>query len=99
MPKTYDYVVASPFSNYDFLGHRMRELCGQMGLTFFFVDDIWVAEFLAKLEAEEISAKVLLDLTANQILPADPYTRLARAAKAQGTHVIDDPAGCVADRL
>ena len=91
MPETYDYVVASPFSNYDFLGHRMRELCGQMGLSFFFVDDVWVKEFHAKLEAREIAVKVLLDLTANQQLPDDPYTRLAMAAKAQGARVIDDP--------
>lgn len=91
MPKTYEYVVASPFSNYDFFGHRMRELCGQMGLSFYFVDDTWLTEFLAKLEAKEIAVSVMLDLTANQILPDDPYTRLARVAKAQGTRVIDDP--------
>jgi len=91
MRKTYDYVISSPFSNYDFLGHRMRELCGQMGLSFFFVDDIWIKEFLAKLEAREVSVKVLLDLTANQVIATDPYTRLARVAMAQGADVIDDP--------
>ena len=91
MTKTYDYVLSSPFSNYDFLGHRMRELCGQMGLSFFFVDDEWVKEFSAKLEAKEIGVRVLLDLTANQTQPNDPYTRLARAAKSQGAHLIDDP--------
>lgn len=91
MPKAYDYVVSSPFSNYDFFGHRMRELCGQMGLSFFFVDDVWIEEFLGKLEAKEVSVRVLLDMTANQVIAKDPYTRLARAAKAKGAHVIDDP--------
>ena len=28
--KTYDIVLSSPFSNYDFFAHKMRELCGQM---------------------------------------------------------------------
>ena len=35
MAVTYDIVLASPFHNYDFFAHRMRELCGQLGLTFF----------------------------------------------------------------
>ncbi len=26
--KTYDIVLSSPFSNYDFFAHKMRELCG-----------------------------------------------------------------------
>jgi hypothetical protein len=91
MTKVYDYVLSSPFSNYDFFAHRLRELCGQMGLSFFFVDDVWVHEFLAKLEAKEISVRFLLDLTANQVLANDPYTRLARLAKTQGAYVVDDP--------
>ena len=47
--KTYDIVLSSPFSNYDFFAHKMRELCGQMDLTFFLADDVWVHEFLGKL--------------------------------------------------
>ena len=45
--KTYDIVLSSPFSNYDFFAHKMRELCGQMDLTFFLADDVWVHEFWA----------------------------------------------------
>ncbi len=47
--KTYDIVLSSPFSNYDFFAHKMRELCGQMDLTFFLADDVWVHDFLGKL--------------------------------------------------
>ncbi len=91
MSTTYDIVLSSPFHNYDFFAHRMRELCGQMGLTFFAVDDIWVNEFLKKLLTKEIRVRVLYDLTANQAVPGDPYLRLARETKLQGGHVIDDP--------
>ena len=69
----------------------MRELCGQNNLTFFFCNDTWVNEFQQKLEAHEVEAKVLLDLTANQTLETDPYVRLAQEVKRHGGHVIDDP--------
>ena len=91
MSATNDIVLSSPFHNYDFFAHRMQELCGQMGLTFFAVDDIWVNDFLHKLETKDIRVRVLYDLTANQAVPGDPYFRLAREAKLQGGHVIDDP--------
>jgi len=87
----YDIVVSSPYSNYDFFTHKMQELCGQWSLTFFMVDDTWVNEFYQKLRAREISARVLFDLTANQILEDDIYVKLAREAKRQGSFVIDDP--------
>lgn len=88
---TYDMVLSSPFSNYDFFAHKLRELCGQMGLSFFLVNDVWVNEFTAKLNAREIGVKVLLDLTANQSLENDPYLELAREVKRQRGVVIDDP--------
>ena len=91
MAEPYDIVVSSPYSNYDFFAHKMRELCGQWSLTFFMVDDIWVHEFYQKLQAREISVRVLFDLTANQILEDDIYVKLAREAKRQGSYVIDDP--------
>lgn len=91
MPQNYDIVVSSPFSNYEFFGHRMMELCGQMNLDYFKVDDNWVHEFSKKIEAGDISVKVLLDLTANQPQADDPYTRLARVAKARGAYMMDDP--------
>jgi len=87
----YDIVVSSPYSNYDFFAHKMRELCGQWSLSFFMVDDVWVKEFYQKLQAREISVRVLFDLTANQIIEDDLYLRLAREAKRQGSYVIDDP--------
>ena len=49
MPVTYDIVISSPFSNYNYFSDRMMELCGQMGLSFFFVNDVWVNEFTEKL--------------------------------------------------
>ena len=57
--KQYDITLSSPFSNYDFFAHRLRELCGQMGMTLFIVDDVWVKEFTQKLQAKEISVRVL----------------------------------------
>ncbi len=91
MPKAYDIVISSPFSNYDFFAHRMMELCGQMNLTFFMVDDVWVNDFLKKLKAGEINVRVLLDLTANQPLEEDVYTQLAKEVKRRGGRVLDDP--------
>lgn len=91
MPETYDLVVSSPFRNYDFFAHRMRSLCGQMSLSFFFVNDTWVNEFRQKHAAGEIKARYFLDLTANQTQPNDPYTSLAKEATAAGAHVVDDP--------
>jgi len=89
--KTYDIVLSSPFSNYDFFAHRLRQYCGQMGLTFFCVDDIWINEFFQKLKLKEIGARVLFDLTANQTIQDDTYLLLAREVKKQNGHVIDDP--------
>jgi glutathione synthase/RimK-type ligase-like ATP-grasp enzyme len=91
MKETYDIVLSSPFSNYDFFAHKLRELCGQMGLSFFLVDDVWVKEFFHKVQTKEVSVRVLLDLTANQTMVNDPYTALAKEIKRQGGCVIDDP--------
>jgi hypothetical protein len=90
-PEPYDIVVSSPFTNYDFFSHRMMELCGQMNLTYFMVGDLWIQEFLQKVEAGKIDVRVLLDLTANQPDEDDPYTRLAREVKRRGGRVLDDP--------
>jgi ribosomal protein L13E len=91
MAETYDVVVSSPFSNYDYFSHKMRELCGQWKLSCFIVNDVWVHEFYEKLQAKDISVRVLFDLTANQILEDDIYVKLAREAKRCGGYVIDDP--------
>ena len=91
MSETYDVVLATPFSNYNFFAHKLRELCGQNNLTFFFCNDTWVNEFRQKLEAREVEARVVIDLTANQTVDDDPYVMLAREAKRQGSYVIDDP--------
>ena len=91
MAESYDIVLATPFPNYNFFAHKMRELCGQNNLTFFFCNDTWVNEFRQKLENREVSAKVLLDLTADQLIDGDPYMTLAREVKRQGGYVMDDP--------
>jgi hypothetical protein len=87
----YDIVLSSPFSNYDFFAHKLRELCGQMSLSFYQVDDVWIKEFTDKLKAREVSVRVMLDLTANQTIEDDPYMLLAREVKRQRGTVIDDP--------
>ena len=91
MSVTYDIVLSSPFPNYHFFAHRMRELCGQLNLTFFMADQVWVGDFLRKLEQREIEVKMLLDLSASQTDPEDPHLRLAREVKRQRGYVIDDP--------
>ena len=91
MPVYYDIVLSSPFPNYDFFAHRMRELCGQLRLTTFVSDKIWVHDFLRKLQQKKISVRVLLDLSNSQTNPEDPYLILAKEAKQQGSYVIDDP--------
>ena len=91
MAVAYDIVLSSPYHNYDFFAHRMRELCGQLNLTFFMADQVWVKEFLQKLQLKEIKVRVLMDLGADQYVPDDPYLLLAREVKRQGGYVIDDP--------
>ena len=92
--KTCDIVLSSPFSNYDFFAHQMRELCGQMDLTFFLADEVWVHEFLGKLRAKDIAVWAMLDLTANQTDPDDVYTQLAYEVtrqKASSSMILHSP--------
>jgi hypothetical protein len=89
--QTYDVVISTPFPHYDFFARRMMELCGQMGLSFFFVNDVWVKDFWRKVESEEISVRVLIDLTADQANPDNLYTQLAHAVKHRKGYVLDDP--------
>jgi len=91
MPTYYDMVLSSPFPNYDFFAHRMRELCGQLNLSFFIADNVWVHDFYQKLCNKEIGVRVLLDLSNSQTNEDDPYLMLAREAKRQRAYVIDDP--------
>ena len=69
----------------------MRELCGQLNLTFFITDKVWIHDFLEKLQRKEIATRVLLDLSNSQTKEDDPYLILAREAKRQKAYVIDDP--------
>jgi hypothetical protein len=91
MATYYDMVLSSPFPNYDFFAHRMRELCGQLNLSFFIADNVWVNDFYQKLCNKEIGVRVLLDLSNSQTNEDDPYLILAREAKRQRAYVIDDP--------
>ena len=61
----------------------MRELCGQMNLSFFMTGPVWVKEFLQKLQLREIEVQVLLDLGADQSISEDPYLLLAQEVKRQ----------------
>jgi hypothetical protein len=88
---SYDFVLSSPFPNYDFFAHRMRELCGQLNLTFFVADKVWVNDFSKKLQQKETSVRVCLDLSNDQTNPDDPFLILAKEVKRQGGYVIDDP--------
>jgi hypothetical protein len=98
--QTYDVVISSPFPRYEFFGRRMMELCGQMGLSFFFVNDLWVKDFWRKVESEEIAVRVLIDMTADQANKDNIYTQLATAVKRHKGYVLDDPdvSALVADK-
>ena len=91
MVVTYDLVLSSPYPNHDFFAHKMRELCGQLGLSFFMAEPVWAKELLQKLQLREIKVQVLLDLGADQSISEDPYLLLAQEVKRQGGYVIDDP--------
>ena len=89
---TYDLVFSSPFGSYEYFAHTLRQLCGQLRLNFFLVNDLWVQEFLEKVNTGQIGAKVLLNFTTtDQVRADDPYTAIARKLKQQGCHLIDDP--------
>lgn len=88
---TYDLVFSSPYAGYEYFAHYLRQHCGQMRLSFFLVNDVWVHEFLAKMRAGEVKAKVFLDMCTEQAVPDNPYTVLAFEAKEQGAYMIDDP--------
>ena len=91
MSESYDVVISSPFPQYDYSSRRMMELCGQMGLTFFFVNDVWILDFLRKLRDGDLAVRVLIDLTADQGNQDNPYTQLATEVKRQRGLVLDDP--------
>lgn len=88
---TYDLVFSSPFHSYEFFAHPMRQLCGQMRLNFFFVNEVWVDEFLDKVRSNEVKVNVFLDMTTEQAVAGDPFTVLAREVKRSGACMIDDP--------
>jgi len=69
----------------------MRELCGQFDLPFFFVEPVWAADFIRKLQEKEIGVRVLIDMAADPYEPDNLYYHLAREVKKSGGHVIDDP--------
>lgn len=84
----YDIVLAS---GSHFFASRLRELCGQLDLSFFLVEPLWINEFLAKLQQRELTVEVLIDMAADLYIPDDPYVLLAKEVKRQGGYVIDDP--------
>ena len=88
MPVYYDIALSTASH---FFASRIRELCGQLGLSFFLVEPVWVLDFLRKLQATEIQVHVLIDMGADLYVPSDPYQLLAREVKKQGGYVIDDP--------
>jgi len=88
MTVIYD-VALSGSSN--FFASRIGELCGQLDLSFFLVNPVWVEDFLKKLRSGEIGVEVLIDMAADLYAPGDPYLLLAKEVKERGGYVIDDP--------
>ncbi|NQW21973.1 MAG: hypothetical protein HQ475_00855 [SAR202 cluster bacterium] len=85
---SYDVVLAG---GSQFFASRLRELCGQLDLSFFLVEPLWINEFLAKLRQGDLKVEVLIEMAAELYDPNDPYLQMAKEVKRQGGHVIDDP--------
>jgi glutathione synthase/RimK-type ligase-like ATP-grasp enzyme len=88
MTAYYDMALSSASQ---FFASRMRELCGQFDLPFFFIEPIWAADFLQKLRDREIGVRVLIDMAADLYEPDNPYLLIAQEVKKSGGQVIDDP--------
>ncbi len=84
----YDVALSSASQ---FFASRMRELCGQFDLPFFFIEPVWAEDFLRKLQEREIGTRVLIDMAADLYEPDNPYLMIAREVKKSGGQVIDDP--------
>jgi len=88
MVVTYNVALCSSSS---YFASRIGELCGQLDLSYFLVQPVWVGEFLHKLQAGQIEVEVLIDMAADLYAPDDPYLQLAREVKKRRGYVIDDP--------
>jgi hypothetical protein len=84
----YDVALSSASQ---FFASRMRELCGQFDLPFFFIEPVWAVDFLQKLRDREIGVRVLIDMAADLYEPDNPYLLIASEVKKLGGQVIDDP--------
>ncbi len=74
-----------------YFASRIREYCGQFNLPFFLVDPLWANDFLAKVKEGEIGVRVLIDMASDAHEPDNVYFGLAKAVKAAGGYVINDP--------
>lgn len=63
---SYDVVLAG---GSQFFASRLRELCGQLDLSFFLVEPLWINEFLAKLRQGDLKVEVLIEMAADLELP------------------------------
>ncbi|MBM3943507.1 MAG: hypothetical protein FJ316_11440 [SAR202 cluster bacterium] len=88
MVQYYDVALAAAEG---YFASRFREYCGQFNLPFFLVEPIWVSEFLRRIEEGEVGVKVLVDMASDAGEDGNPYFALAKAVKAAGGYVINDP--------
>jgi hypothetical protein len=86
--KVYDLCLAGLE---EYFAHRLQEFCAQLNMSFFVIEPMWAGEFLDKLMADELQAKVLIDLYSDAYEPEDFWYYLVKEAKARGTYVINDP--------
>lgn len=75
----------------DLFIHRFQAHCAEHRLNFFLIEPLWAEAFLARLEAGELTVRVLLNMQSEHHDPTEIYHRLIRAADRLGTQVIDPP--------
>lgn len=88
MPTCYHVVLAT---THQYFSSRVMEFCGQFDLSFFLVEPVWVEDFVRKLQAGEVRARVLFDMASDAYEPGNLYFALAKEVKRSGGHVVDDP--------
>lgn len=75
----------------DLFIHRLQAHCAELRLNFFLIEPLWAEAFLARLEAGELTVRVLLNMQSEHHDPTEIYHRLIRTADRLGTQVIDPP--------
>ena len=87
----YDLGVAYWCERDDLFLRELKECAARLALDLFTVEPVWMADVLRKQDEGTVRFGVFLDLASEIAAPADPFTRLAFAARQKGSRVVNDP--------